>query len=108
MLQTRLKDCLDDRIVDFQFGYRRGKSTAEPIFIARRIQDIAERHGYPVYFMALDYSKAFDSIPHSKLTESLTRMGTPHKLIRLVTAIYKDPRFRIRIKKDSATKKGKT
>ena len=79
MIQERLKNSLDHRLVDFQYGYRQGKSIAEPIFIARRIQDIAERQGKPLYILALDYSKAFDSIPHVKLLESLTRIGACEK-----------------------------
>ena len=97
LIQRRLRDTLDDRIVDFQYGYRRGRSTAEPIFIARRIQELAERHGTQLYMLALDYSKAFDSIPHEKLLECLIRMGAPTKMISLVQAIYTSPRFRIRI-----------
>ena len=84
MIQNRLRDTLDDRIVDFQFGYRRGRSTAEPIFIARRVQELAERHGTQLYLLALDYSKAFDSIPHEKLLECLQRMGAPLKTIALI------------------------
>ena len=68
LLQNRLKEALDDRIVDFQYGYRQARSTAEPIFIARRVQEIAERHGLQLYLLALDYSKAFDSIPTSEAT----------------------------------------
>ena len=97
LLQTRLRETLDDRIVDFQYGYRKGRSTAEPIFIARRVQELAERHGIPLYLLALDYTKAFDWIPHPKLIECLQRMGAPRKLIALVDAIYRDPRFRIKI-----------
>ena len=97
LLQTRLRDELDHRLVPFQFGYRQGKSTSEPIFIARRAQEIAERHGTQLYMLALDYSKAFDSIPHGKLTESLRRLGASQKHISLVAEIYRNPRFRIRI-----------
>ena len=63
MLQNRLREALDERLVSFQYGHRKGKSTAEPIFIARRTQDLAERTGRPLYMLALDYSKAFDSGP---------------------------------------------
>ena len=97
MLQERLRQTLDTKIVDFQFGYRQGRSTAEPIFIARRVQEIAEKYGIPLYMLALDYSKAFDSIPHAKLTESLRRKGAPEKYIRLVHNLYCNPRFRIKI-----------
>ena len=57
MIQESLKIALDARIVDYQYGNRRGRSTAEPNFTTRRTQDIAERHGTPFYLLALDYSK---------------------------------------------------
>ena len=97
MIQTRLRDTIDDRIVDFQYGFRQGRSTAEPIFIARRVQELAERHGLHLYMLALDYSKAFDSIPHEKLIECLHRIGAPQKMTSLVQTIYSNPRFRIKI-----------
>ena len=97
LLQNRLREALDNRIVDFQYGYRQGRSTAEPIFIARRTQELAERHGRHLYILALDYAKAFDSIPHGKLLECLQRLGAPTKLIKLVAILYREPRFRIKI-----------
>ena len=97
LIQERLKRALDSCIVDFQYGYRQGRSTAEPIFIARRIQEMAERHGLQLYMLALDYSKAFDSIPHDKLMESLRRMGAPTHMTRLVELLYVSPKFRIKI-----------
>ena len=92
-----VQTALDSRIVDVQYGYRQGRSTAEPIFIARRIQEITERHGLELLFLALDYSKAFDSIPHDRLVESLHRLGAPRDMIRLVELLYASPNFRIKI-----------
>ena len=81
MIQERLRTSLHARIVDYQYGYSQHRSTAEPIFIARRVQDLAERQGKPLYILALDYSKAFDSIPHPKLLESLQRLGASDQRI---------------------------
>ena len=58
---------------------------------------MAERHGLQLYMLALDYSKAFDSIPHAKLVESLRRLGAPPHMTRLVEMLYVSPRFRIKI-----------
>ena len=91
LTQERLGTALDSRIVDFQYGYKQGRSTAEPIFIARRIQEIAERHGLQLFLLALDYSKALDSIPHDRLVESLHRLGAPRGMIRLMEMLYVSP-----------------
>ena len=55
-----------------------------------------------LYFLALDYSKAFDSIPHEKLIECLIRIGAPKKIVDLVQAIYTNPRFRIKFPKGAS------
>ena len=53
--------------------------------------------GKTLHMLALDYSKAFDCIPHHKLTESLRRKGASKKSIALVAAIYRNPMFRIKL-----------
>ena len=105
MLQNRLRTHLDHRIVDFQFGYRQGRSTAEPIFIARRTQEIAERFGRPLYMLALDYSKAFDSTPHHKLTECLRRYGAPTKSLTWSKSFTSIQDFALNFQKASAMRR---
>ena len=41
-LQKRIADATDQFVSDTQFGFRRGKSTSEPLFCLRRLQDPAE------------------------------------------------------------------
>jgi hypothetical protein len=42
ILQTQIADTTDQLISDTQFGFRMGKNASEPLFCARRLQDIAE------------------------------------------------------------------
>ena len=42
ILQKRIADATDHFVSDTQFGFRRGKSTSEPLFCERRLQDLAE------------------------------------------------------------------
>ena len=72
MLQTRLLETLDPHLVPQQFGFRPGKSTADAIFIARRVRDHAERSGTRFLMLALDYRRAFDSIAKKSLKEALS------------------------------------
>ena len=57
MIQKRLSDAMDDRIDPSQFGFRKGKSTAQPIHIYRRIQEIHEEAGLELITILLDWGK---------------------------------------------------
>ena len=45
LLKYRLVDGVDPWLLKTQFGFRKKKSTAQAIFIARRLMDLAERQG---------------------------------------------------------------
>jgi len=60
---------------DRQFGFRPGSSTQEAILFAMRDwHDTLEKRG-SVVCVFFDLSKAFDSLPHSLVLASLTRVG---------------------------------
>ena len=42
MVKKRLVAAVDRLIHDTRYGFRKGKNTTQPIFLARRIQDISE------------------------------------------------------------------
>ena len=44
-MQKRLASALDKLIMKTQFGFRSGRSTVHALFIARRLQEYAERRG---------------------------------------------------------------
>eukprot|EP00971_Amphidinium_carterae_P327615 6459060-Amphidinium_carterae.1 len=56
-----------------------------------------ERQGEQSFLMALDWSKAFDSVPHDALITVLSRFNIPPFLLGLIRDIYTDPQFRIRM-----------
>ena len=45
ILQKRLATGLDDKLWETQYGFRKKRSTAQPLFITRRLQDLAETSG---------------------------------------------------------------
>ena len=96
MIQKRLLDILDPLLVQQQFGFRPGKSTADAVFIARRAQEHAERSGTRFLMLALDYKRAFDSIPKTSPREALRRHRVPLPLTEIIIAIYDAPLFRVR------------
>ena len=59
-VQRRLAKALDKLLTKTQFGFREKRSTVDAIFIARRIQELAERRGDTGLMLLLDWEKAFD------------------------------------------------
>ena len=56
---------VDKHLQRTQFGFRARKSTAQALYIARRLQDFAEQTGKTVLFTFLDLEKAFDKVNQS-------------------------------------------
>ena len=96
MLHTRLKLAIDDRISPSQYGFRSGRSTSAPLFVIRRLLELHERHGVSFYALFLDWAQAFDSVSHSALRISFTRLGVPSAFIEAVMAIYSTAQFQVK------------
>lgn len=60
---------------DMQFGFRPGASTQEAILAATQAWHGVLEKGGSVACVFLDLSKAFDSLPHSLILHSLSRVG---------------------------------
>ena len=91
ILQTRIAAVLDPHLSDTQYGFRRARSTQQPLFIARRIQDAAEQSGNPLLMVFLDWEKAFDKLNHDRMFEALERMNIPPKMMRVIKGAYAKP-----------------
>ena len=83
-------------IQDTQFGFRKNKSTAQALFISRRIQDWAESSGDKLFLVLLDWEKAFDKIDQEKMVEAIDRLNVPEKITKILRSLYVAPKFRIR------------
>jgi hypothetical protein len=94
ILQKRIADASDQFVSGTQFGFRRGKSTSEPLFCVRRLQDLAEAGHQNIILIFLDWDKAFDRISHHRLLEALERMKIDAKMINNIKALYEHPFFK--------------
>ena len=80
-----------------QFGCRRGCSTEDAIFIARRRIELAraQRNG-AVSVLALDLAKAIDSINVSSLLYALRSAGLPASFLNMVDGILSTRTFDVK------------
>ena len=98
LLAKRLEQGLESYIRETQFGFRKGRSTAEPMFIIRRLQDLVHaRKNQALHLIFLDWSKAFDKVEAGLIPHVLTRLGVPDKMIRVVAELIRDPEFKVRM-----------
>ena len=96
-IKIRLEEGLEEKIANTQFGFRKGKSTTHAMFVARRIQEYAERAGLPGTMIFLDWEKAFDKIRHDWLLEVLDSYQIPSKIRNFVSKLYERPRFKVEV-----------
>ena len=105
IIHDRLYETIDDRISKTQFGFRKNKGTAQPLFIYRRIQELQEESGLSFHTLLLDWEKAFDKVDQKRMIQAIRRLGIKVKIIRMIEAIYKEPRFSIKDGKTQTNKR---
>ena len=96
VIQRRLASNIDKYIQKTQYGFRAHRSTAQALYLARRIQYLAEQSGMDLCLALLDWEKAFDKVDQQRMGEALERLGAPDKMIRVILALYRKPQFRVR------------
>ena len=95
LVKERLDKGLDAWLTQTQYGFRKGRSTAQAIFLARRIQDLSEKSNSARTLILLDWEKAFDKVFQDKMIETLIRLKVPSKLVSLIQSFYTEPLFKV-------------
>ena len=96
IILKRIVPHIDDRTDKSQYGFRKKRSTAQPLFILRRAQEMQEEAGLETHILLLDWEKAFDKVSQKKLLTALSRIGIPPKIVTMIKAIYENPQFSIK------------
>ena len=96
IIANRLSAGLDEHIRELQFGFRKGRSTAEATFLVRRLQDLvdAKRH-QTLHLLFLDWSKAFDKIRPAALQQALRQLLVPDHTIQDISDLVSNPLFEV-------------
>uniref|UniRef100_A0AC35TPZ0 Reverse transcriptase domain-containing protein n=1 Tax=Rhabditophanes sp. KR3021 TaxID=114890 RepID=A0AC35TPZ0_9BILA len=90
LILTRLNSTLSTEIGDYQFGFRRGVSTANAIVVVENILEKMYEHDSGIGMVFVDYSKAFDTVIRNCIYLTMAKMGIQDQLIRLVMDLNKD------------------
>jgi hypothetical protein len=97
LVKNRLLAGLDPWLMQTQYGFRPRKSTSQAIYLARRLQDHAEKSKSRSTLILLDWEKKFDKVSQDKVGETLKRLMVPSKICNLVASFYEDPQFKVKV-----------
>lgn len=97
VILERISKKLDENQPREQAGFRRKFSTIDHIHTVKQIMEKYKEYNKLLYMAFVDYSKAFDSISHRSIWESLEQQGIPPKYIEIIRKIYSDSEARIQL-----------
>ena len=71
-----------------QCGFGRQRSTADDIFVVRRLQELARKKDAPLYLCFIDLTKAYDFVDPTLLWGVLARHGVPSRMLDVIRQIH--------------------
>ena len=97
ILRGRIEKKIVDVLGEEQFGFRRRKGTSDAIgmmrIIAERTLEIDEK----LCVCFIDWQKAFDRVNRTKLMQILKRNGIDWRERRLISKLYMEQKFKVRL-----------
>ena len=91
-----------EKITDRQFGFQKGKSTIDCIFILQSLIQMSFARGKTIYCCFVDYSRAFDSVNHDALWHKINKLGISSKIVNILRNMYS--KIRLSVKSDLLSK----
>ena len=79
---------MNHELPDVQAGFRKDRGTRDQIANIRWITEKAREFQKNIYFLFIDYAKAFDCVDHKKLWKILQEMGIPDHLTCILRNLY--------------------
>ena len=93
LLQRRLSAEHDHVLRETQYGFRANRSTLQPLFILRRLQDYSLKTGQPMHVVLLDWKMAFDKVDHESMCIAIERLGVHRHYIEIIKDLYEGQSF---------------
>ena len=79
IIQTIISSKIDQVIQKTQYGFRANRSTSQALYVARRLQYLAEQSGQGMIMCFLDWENAFDKVDQTRMLEALERLNIQEK-----------------------------
>ena len=80
-----------------QCGFWTERSTANMVFVLRRLQELGRNRNSPIYIFFVYLAKAYDSVDRVLLWEVLARFGVLPRMIKVIRMFYDGVRARVQL-----------
>lgn len=97
ILERRLRSKVEEQLVEYQSGFRPGRSVHDHIYTFRQISESTYRYNNKVHVCFIDLQKAFDSVKRRELWKALKEHGVENNLIKAIKSFYKSPESMVRV-----------
>ena len=92
-----------DIYIEAQYGFRKGRSTTDCIFVLHNVINSYIENGNKLYTFFIDYSKAFDYIVRENLWYKLLKIGINGKVMSIIMAMYTNVKSKVFLKGESSS-----
>ena len=97
ILNHRVHTVTEDKIMEKQAGFRRGRGCAEQIFVMRQLTEKMIEKGKKLCAVFVDLEKAYDKACREELLEALRRYGVSGGLLRVIRSMYQACEASVRV-----------
>ena len=84
IILNRLQNKIEEELPEEQAGFRKNRRTTDMLCILQCVIEKTLEMNELAFIVFIDYAKAFDSVSHMQLFETITRMGFPKQLVALL------------------------
>ena len=96
IILNRMRARTEDELSDCQAGYRSNRGTIDMLFALQILIEKVRNSQDEAFITFIDYSKAFDSVKHHHLFDTMLKMGFPTHLVALIAGLYDNQKATIR------------
>ncbi len=95
LIKTSIQKRLQYQQPREQAEFRKSYSTIDPLYFLNQIIEKSNEYQFPIYIAFLDYTKAFNSVKHEFMFQSLKNQGLPDIKVNIIKDTYNGAKARI-------------
>lgn len=96
-IKNKLVEEVENKLGEYQCGFRPGRSTVDQIFTLREIQAESFEYKKPTLVLFIDFQQAYDRIKRAELHEVLKELGISQKLRSMIFITLQGTENRVKI-----------